>query len=330
MDNYYALQEAFPSLPGLFGAEMPDNTFFRARLQYIRDNAYLCQDESDAESRTHHDAQMGSFVLPPDFQQATATNNNNNNSSFSNPNSGNTFVPVALLAARGFCPFYNKAVVAESFGDAVQFLIVYNNDIDGEDVLVPMYSEYGSTRLILLSVTHRTGQALKRYIAAQSDNVIAAGGPLIGLNNLPPEGILTVEELQNYVLSALGLFFLFVSLSGCVLIWLGRRQMTGTAVGGSARILLVGGELPGAAAAGSRRVLTAAQIAVLVQAARQQQKGEPAADEAIGAASLTTVSHQDDCCAVCMEDFEPDADQSEHYLSLPCGHLFHKDCKCFE
>lgn len=139
-------------------------------------------------------------------------------------NVSHSFTSVALLAARGFCPFFNKAVIAESFGPAVQFLIVYNNDIDGEDVLVPMYSEYGSTRLILLSIAHRTGQALKQYIAAQSEEVLAAGGPLIGFDSLPPEGLMTVEDLQNNVLSALGLFFLFVSLSGCVLIWVGRRH----------------------------------------------------------------------------------------------------------
>lgn len=208
--------------------------------------------------------------------------------------------------------------MAEGFGNVVQFLIVYNNDADGEDVLRPMYSEYGSTRLILLSVTHRTGQALKRYIASQSEEVIDAGGPFIGFNNLPPEGILTVEDLQNYVLSALGLFFLFVSLSGCVLIWVGRRQV------GAARIILVAGEIPVvSSSSSSRRLLTEAQIQQLAQAQRQEV-ADP--DEAVGAASLTTVSHQDDCCAVCMEDFEQDADQSDENISLPCGHLFHKDC----
>lgn len=328
-NDYAILRDAFPSLPGLFGGEMQDNTLYRARLQFIRDNSYLCQDEQDAESRTYHDPKMGSFVLPPDYQQAIDTANNNTNTTSPNHN----FVPVALLAARGFCPFFNKAVVAESFGQAVQFLIVYNNDIDGEDVLVPMYSEYGNTRLILLSVTHRTGQALKRYIAAQSHDVIAAGGPLIEFDNLPPEGILTVQDLQNYVLSALGLFFMFVSLSGCFLIWVGRRGG-----GPSTRIILVAGEMPAVAtvssSSSSRRVLTTGQIQLLVQATRQQKQqaavnGE--VDETIGAASLTTVSaHEDDCCAVCMEDFEHDADQSEHNLTLPCGHLFHKDCKLFE
>jgi hypothetical protein len=313
-----AIDDAFPSLPGLFGEDMAAATLYRARLQYIRNNAYLCESEEDAEMREQHsDLPGGPFVVPKGYQATTDPTSSETNSSF---------VPVVLLAARGFCPFYEKAVIAESFGDAVQYLIVYNNDVDGEDVLVPMYSEYGSSRLMLLSVTHRTGQALKRYIAKQPDVVVQAGGPLIGFNNLPPEGILTVEDLQNYVLTALGLFFVFVSFSGCVLLYVGRRQM-----GGTSRIILVGGEVPATVvASSSRRLLTEAQINQLAEAATRRAFTEAVdtetEEEPVGAASLTTVSNEDDCCAICMEDFEPNAEQSDVHLALPCGHLFHRDC----
>ena len=327
----------------MFGGTMRDGVFYQARLQYIRDNAYLCEDESDAQA--HHPGHLdgeslaGKFVLPPDYVNAVhydphqpGTNNNNNNNN-------NTFIPVALLASRDYCPFLTKAVTAESFGDAVQFLIVANNAADGEDVLVPMYAEYGTTRLILLSVTHRTGQALKRYIADAAPDVLAAGGPLIGFNNLPPEGILTVQDLQNYVLSALGVFFLFISFTGCVLVYVGRRT-------GQARLLFVEGPVGAVATTVNRvgRRLTAADIERLV--ARQHPSpghtatalnhpsdhAENAADEALGAASLTTVAsstHDDnneDCCAVCMEDFPADTADDGSLLTLPCGHLFHKDC----
>jgi hypothetical protein len=314
-----AIADAFPSMPGLFGEDMLAATLYRARLQYIRNNAYLCESEDDAEMREQHSDLLpgGPFVVPKGYQATTDQTGSETNSSF---------VPVVLLAARGFCAFYEKAVIAESFGDAVQYLIVYNNDVDGEDVLVPMYSEYGSSRLILLSVTHRTGQALKRYIAKQPDVVVQAGGPLIGFNNLPPEGILTVGDLQNYVLTALGLFFVFVSFSGCVLLYVGRRQM-----GGTSRIILVGGEVPATVvASSSRRLLTEAQINQLAEAATRRARTEAGdtetVDEPVGAASLTTVSNEDDCCAICMEDFEPNADQSDTHLALPCGHLFHRDC----
>eukprot|EP00977_Amphora_coffeiformis_P020407 scaffold8235_cov155-Amphora_coffeaeformis.AAC.4 len=336
-------REAFPSLPGLFGQGMEDGRFYKARLQYLRDNAYLCDDEPQPNSK--HD-----FVVPPDYIQSqmgntetttNATNNNNNYHHHHIPphtsSSSSSFTPVAILAARGFCPFYNKAIVAESLGDAVQFLIVYNNDVDGEDVLVNMYSEYGSTRLILISVTHRTGQALKRYIAGQTPQVLAAGGPLIGFNDLPPEGIMTVEDLQNYVLSALGLFFMFVSVSGCILIWVGRRQII---MAGGPRIILIegqpaynlGGSNPQAST--GRRLLTAAQIQQLVAASQQRQAQVVVDEEVVGPASLTTAheeEEEEDCCAVCMEDFlEPHAEQSDTTttttLQLPCGHLFHTDC----
>lgn len=316
-----SFEEAFPSLPGLFGGAMNDSHFYRARLQFLRDDAYLCETETEVNARLRGVKGKNSFVRPRTHD-----------------------APVALLAGRGYCPFYNKALIAESYGDAVQYLIVYNNDIDGEDVLVPMYSEYGKTRLILLSVTHRTGQALKRYIAGQSQDVLDDGGPLIGFNNLPPEGVLTVEDLQNYVLSALGLFFMFVSFSGCVLIWVGRRQMAAAAAGGGGtRIIFVDGPAVATQAAGRNRLLTNAQIQQLVVDAqrrcqRQQQGSERDEEEeeffdneeVVGPASLTTVvAHEEDCCAVCMEDFEPEAEHSDAHLSLPCGHLFHKECTCF-
>ena len=92
-----------------------------------------------------------------------------------------------------------------------------------------------------------------------------------------------------------------------------------------------------------RWLLSPAQIQVLVEA-QQNNDDDDFDDEVIGVAALTTVTttaaaaaaaaaaheeeeEQDDCCAVCMEDFCPHARQSPDTLSLPCGHLFHKDCK---
>jgi Ring finger domain len=182
---------------------------------------------------------------------------------------------IILLAARGECPFQRKAVVAESYGSRVQFLIIYNyansdpNDSSTStsesqvDTLIPMYADaYGPgarTRLGLLSVTHRTGAALKRYIreyqydnqnqqqqqptppprngaawnseddsdaaddssSSSSSSSILLDGPWLTLNADPPLGLLTVQDLQTMLLTSLGLFFVLVSFTGCFLICAG-------------------------------------------------------------------------------------------------------------
>jgi len=87
-------------------------------------------------------------------------------------------------------------------------MIVYNNDLEvGDDTLFPLYAEYEDTRLILLSVSYRTGQALRQYIAEQPEAVRQQqGGPLIVISevdNPPPQdspsptGMSTAEVIEE-------------------------------------------------------------------------------------------------------------------------------------
>jgi len=130
-----------------------------------------------------------------DSKNNISNNSNNNNvdydvnSSLTNNeyNQNNDLVlpaePIALLALRGNCSFSHKAAVVESIHPSVQFLIVYNDDTEGKDTFFPLYTEEDEDMcLILLSVSHCTGQALCQYIAEQPEVVHQQqGGPLIAI-----------------------------------------------------------------------------------------------------------------------------------------------------
>lgn len=195
----YIGNETYPSLPALFGRYMADGKLYQARIQYFHENPSLC--EMDDKTRN-------SFVTPNTVA----------------PSSDLTIptLPVGILVSRGNCPFQQKAIIAESLHPSVEFLLVYNYKLspdDDEDTLVPMYSD-GFSRLILLSVTHRTGQSLKQLIASQDDTTKDAGGPILRLDSQPPAGYVTAN-VQSMILSAMGLFFMLLSFAGCTVILAG-------------------------------------------------------------------------------------------------------------
>ena len=254
----------FASLPALFGRYMHQGARYQARLQYLHDDPYLCHSV---------DANATSFIPPAPVPTINVT------------------PPVVLLASRGECAFQRKAMYAEAIDRNVEFLIVYNLNLDGEDTLVPMYSEYGDTRLALLSVTHRTGMILKEFLKAQSESVLADGGPIIGLDSAPPDGLATLEDLQNMLLSALGFFFMMISFSACMIVCAGTVQ-------GHPRVAAV-----------SRRdsLLTVSQAQTFVATEAVEEVAED----------------QDNSCAVCLEDIQPGTSE---LIVLPCKHRFHTDC----
>lgn len=253
--SVYFQNETYASLPALFGKLMSEDTVYQARLQFLRENPYLCDQISSPST----------FVEPP---ASSSTNSS-----------------VVLLAARGECSFQRKAEVAQQL-ESVDYLIVYNYNYDSEDTLVPMYSEFGDTRLVLLSVTHRTGQTLKRYIASQEESVLEQGGPFVGLDSLPPEGLMSIDDLQNMLLSAFGFLMMLISLSGCIMVLAGTYGHVQQQ------------HQP------SRRLLTIEQVHSL-----PKQVPERTNDE-------------DFSCAVCFESFESEVPVTV----LPCQHYFHTEC----
>lgn len=295
------------SMEGLFGRPMATGRIYKARLQFLRENPYLCDD---------YNPNATTFVPPPLGPELPTKMGN---FSFTDP--------VALLVARGECPFQRKAKVAEQMGANVEFLIVYNFNVNGEDSLVPLYSEFGSTRLMLLSVTHRGGHELKEYIVARNET--AAGGPVVFLDSAPPDGLLTMEDVQNMLLSALGLFFMLISASSVLMICAGTNGYVITADG---RLILVRHTENNNTAATTvvmgNGLLTEEQVRHLSAAASSTVNagdGDAATIPAAASATLSTDHDDDDeevCCAVCLDEIPSDGDR----IVLPCKHTFHTDC----
>jgi hypothetical protein len=269
LGNETPQEQTLPSLPALFGRFMVDDKLYHARLQYLPENPYLC-DKFDPNATSFArplSMVINNITLPPD--------------------------PVVLLASRGNCPFARKAAVAESVSKTVEFLIVYNYNVEGvsEDTLVPMFTENGESRLILLSVTHRSGHALRMHLAQLPQEIRHAGGPVIAMDSQLPPGMLTEEDLQEMMLSAIGLFFLLISFSGCIMILVGTYGQ----IQGNGRIVFnASGQIV------LRTSLTEEQV---MQLPNIQNDG-----------SLS--------CAICLDDEL----SSNAWTTLPCQHHFHTDC----
>lgn len=302
----YLHNDTYASLPGLFGKILMENRIYEARLQFLPENPYLCEPVNLNES---------SFVMAS--QVTTSTTNDDTNGETTTMMSAD---PIVLIASRGQCPFQRKASIAEAIDPSVQYLIVHNFNIEGssDDALVPMYSEFGDTRLALLSVTHRAGIALKRHIAEQPPDIQKRGGPWVSFDNLPPEGLLSVEELRNMLLSALGLFFMLISFSGCILIaagTYGHVQMEGS------RIVFTThppGEFGPHVSYRRNALLTEAQVRTVSETMKKNEATTRSEDNN----STGGNNDEDHHCAVCIDEL----DDSSEIMTLPCQHQFHTDC----
>lgn len=308
--------QTYPSLQALFGRFLIDGKTYTARIQYFPDNPYLCEIDEVTKRK---------FVVPTGPQ-------------ISDSHGANVTLtePIIVLASRGNCAFQQKAIMAETIHDSVKFLFVYNLNLDHsrdqEDTLVPMYSQYGNTRLVLLSISHGTGQALKLFLSQQTSDVMKLGGPLIAFDSEPPMDILTPADLQSMMLSALGLFFMLISFTGCLVILAG----TYTQIAHQQER-----ENGGGFASTPRRLLTLEEVDHLTNAADQIANidafHEPKASREINHEDDGTLiadyenknesndkdEDEDNQCAVCLDGF--DSEQNDT-TTLPCGHVFHTDC----
>jgi Ring finger domain len=314
----YVDNTTYPSLPALFGRFMVDGKTYEARLQYFHENPCLC----DIDDKT-----ISHFVPPTGGAHINHIGGSNLTVYEES---------VALLVVRGNCPFQRKATVAEYIDESVKILLIANFNLDNvpeeEDTLVPMYSQFGDTRLVLLSISHATGQALKKYLSEQPENITKVGGPVIRFDSAPPTGLLSEQDLQSMMLSALGLFFMLISFTGCLVILTGTyHQILSQSNGG------VGNPI---SAVTQRRLLTEEEVQQLTAASnrtahRPTNDAEASATSVRGAQiSLLSASTRlndnieenlddvdEDQCAVCLGDFDDDS-----LTVLPCDHKFHTSC----
>jgi hypothetical protein len=311
----YVNNETYPSLPALFGRYMVDGKVYEARLQYFHDNPYLC----DMDEKT-----LSKFVPPIGGVQI---------SHFGGTNLTIYEESVALLVVRGNCPFQRKAAVAELIDDSVKVLLIANFNLDNvpeeEDTLIPMYSQHGDTRLVLLSISHATGQALKKFLSEIPSNVTKLGGPIVQFDSTPPYGVLTEADLESMMFSALGIFFMLISFTGCLVILTGTyHQLLLHQTNGSNPI----------SAVTQRRLLTEEEVQQFTISASGNTNPT---DDVESSPPLQTTPFQsatnntglnnndtpvdnveEDQCAVCIGEF----DQDEDITLLPCQHKFHTTC----
>jgi Ring finger domain len=294
----YVENNTFASLPATFGRYMVDGKMYEARLQYFHDNPYLC----DIDEKTIHQ-----FVPPTGGVQINHFGGGSSNITLYEES-------VALLVIRGNCPFQKKASIAEYIDASIKVVLIANfnldNDPELDETIVPMFSQHEDTRLVLLSISHATGQALKKYLSEVPSNITSIGGPMIQFDATSPYGMLTEGDLESMMLSALGIFFMLISFTGCLIILTGTYH----------QLLLYhtgGGNNP-LTAATQRRLLTEEEVQ---QFTTQKESGE------VGVVQPSQTMHERESadaeqCAVCLGEFDTDED----IAILPCQHQFHTTC----
>jgi Ring finger domain len=300
----------------LFGAQI-DGKAYDARLQYFHSNPYLC--ELDDKTRSHFVPPVGPTIPAYGGGEFTLYGE-----------------PVVILAVRGNCPFQRKATIASSIHESIKFLLIANFNLDGtsegEDLMVPMVSNFGDTDLVLLSISHATGQALKKFLSEQPDDTTSLGGPIVKMDSAPPMDIMTPEDLQSMLLSALGLFFMLLSVTGCLIILAGTYSQIAYMQDGS------GPSDNPVAAVTQRRLLTEGEVQQLTRATLDVESSNSDAGDAatrpivprtpgsrfngLGGDSDTELDEVDeDQCAICLGDFDESS-----LTALPCQHKFHTSC----
>jgi Ring finger domain len=319
----YVNNITYPSLPALFGRYMMDGKVYEARLQYFHDNPTLC----DIDEKT-----ISKFVPPVGGVQINH---------FGGSNLTIYEESVALLVVRGNCPFQRKAFVAESIDESIKVLLIANFNLDNvpedEDKLIPMYSQHGDTRLVLLSISHATGQALKKYLSEIPSNITKLGGPIIQFDSTPPYGMLTEADLESMMFSALGIFFMLISFTGCLVILTGTyHQLLMHHNSGSNNPIT---------AATQRRLLTEDEVQQFTTSSSSNRTPSEDLESPLRTTASTphtsqissTVSNniglnnndatldnvEEDQCAVCIGEFDDDDDD---IAILPCQHKFHTTC----
>eukprot|EP00527_Entomoneis_sp_CCMP2396_P000868 CAMPEP_0198140778 /NCGR_PEP_ID=MMETSP1443-20131203/3885_1 /TAXON_ID=186043 /ORGANISM="Entomoneis sp., Strain CCMP2396" /LENGTH=269 /DNA_ID=CAMNT_0043803307 /DNA_START=103 /DNA_END=912 /DNA_ORIENTATION=+ len=191
------LLASYPSLPALFGSPFLNGHLYEGRLLYLVDNPFLCDNAS-----AFFDSVSGGDGDGKKKESSSSDDESDDSDDEGSESPHDNLVPIVLLASRGQCPFHTKAAVAESLSPRVQYLIINNHNIEGEDIVLPMYDsepEYGSSLLRIMAVTHRTGMALKHYIKDSLPAQLFQGGPLLTMDSVPSDGLMRAQEIQERV-----------------------------------------------------------------------------------------------------------------------------------
>lgn len=303
---------AFESMPSHFGMSWtPQAQTYEAHLQVLSERAKLCPEEGIEEQGL----ERYGLVAPNDT------------------------LPVALLVERGNCSFEDKATVAMQAYPTVSFLVVYDDQPSKN--LVSMretYADHG-IKLGMLFVSYHSGMMLREALKNQTQDMHSDGGPIIHLDGDDPLMLHepSLKDLQTWILIAMGGFFTFITVFGCLLVFV---QLGVIPVNGAGQIIFTQEALRR-----SRRLLTKEEVARLqpggdlfgkrapFEVETQPSEEDPTDDgqdcggnatESSAAANPPVDPEEDQTCAVCLDELSSGED-GENWC-LPCGHKFHVDC----
>ena len=155
---------SFTSLPGNFGGKLNEHDPpVLAHLTIIKNQPFLCPDELkhiEPQPPFYGSGEEGNIIgndgnsnnTLPDTANSTLDEAYGGIEKLPQPEDG---LPIALLVERGMCAFYDKAVMASRYGDAVKYVIVYDDQVSHD--LVAMSSKF-TTNITLLFVSSLSGQ----------------------------------------------------------------------------------------------------------------------------------------------------------------------------
>lgn len=353
---------SFESMPGLFGGKLrTDDPSVLAHLTLIPNQPFLCPDElkhiqpgsrfynTNNNNRGRENTSNKNNITNPLSLNVTTTknggSNGSDNASNSNSDDGDDDsefsydkieqfqvpedgLPIAVLVERGMCTFYEKALMASKYGQAIQYIIVYDDEVSTD--LVPMSSEF-TTNITLLFVSSLSGQEIRNFIVR---NFITEGrnsdmneteasdeiGIFVEIDGVSP--IINTPypalNMAAYFLAAMSGFLAFLIFFGCILICAQFGWITAAPDEHGRIVLFAGG--PGIRITDGVRMirnslLTQEQVMKLDEEEYEEQSTTLDGDGNKG-------ENERCCCAICLDEFQP----KEKVRILPCKHRFHEPC----
>ena len=349
--------KTYTSMPAMFGGLLSrEEPPVLAHLVYMKDRPLMCSSSSSGSSSGSATATASGAASGEQEQQEQSGNGNKNDDDNSATNNSTTTtihqkiqtpsdgLPVAVLVERGSCTFWEKAEEAAKLGDAVRYVVVYDNEMSPD--LVPMSSEFPSN-MTLFFVSMMSGHEIRDLILKKMISGYPydpeTSGLLVEIDGesppLPP-GYTDGPHLNlaAYFLAAMSGFLAFLVFFGCILIFaqcgwiIAHPDERG-------RIVLFGGGARPNFGGGAGRVETAKHLLTMEQVMSLEEieyEADGGGGSEKGGDDNTNDNDQENdfiglgvdeegsscCCAICIDEFE----DKEKARRLPCRHMFHEDC----